>query len=219
MTALLGTADGVLRRAPWTTRSSELRTALPRLAACLAAFALAYGAVMGAFRGLNGYDQWLRQMAYSALKVPLLLARYIPHQLAELLCPQHAAGTEARFRRVGAGDHCGTGRARCRTRFARAAYSSLVRDIAGLPLGVAFQRNDVRRRKPRGPAALLRDYYRPLIQRNRRHGTMLACWGFMYVLVAIQLAWLLRPFIGSPERDVQFLRPRRGTTPMSSSAA
>jgi hypothetical protein len=54
---------------------------------------------------------------------------------------------------------------------------------------------------------LLRGYYRPLVRRNPRHRRMLACWAFIYVLVAIQLAWLLRPFIGAPERDVQFLRP------------
>jgi branched-subunit amino acid ABC-type transport system permease component len=55
--------------------------------------------------------------------------------------------------------------------------------------------------------ALLRGYYRPLIQRDARHRRMLACWGFVYVLVAIQLAWLLRPFIGAPTRNVEFLRP------------
>ncbi|MEM8944579.1 MAG: hypothetical protein AAGD11_05285 [Planctomycetota bacterium] len=54
---------------------------------------------------------------------------------------------------------------------------------------------------------LLRGYYRPLVLRNPRHRKLLVCWGLLYVLVAIQLAWLLRPFIGSRGIEVQFLRP------------
>jgi hypothetical protein len=45
-----------------------------------------------------------------------------------------------------------------------------------------------------------------LIARNPRHRVMLVGWGFVYTLVAIQLAWLLRPFIGSPVQPVEFFR-------------
>jgi hypothetical protein len=54
---------------------------------------------------------------------------------------------------------------------------------------------------------LLRLYYRPLLERNSRHRTVLIAWGMIYALVAIQLAWLLRPFIGTAGRPVQFVRP------------
>lgn len=54
---------------------------------------------------------------------------------------------------------------------------------------------------------LLRQYYQPLIARNPRHRALLLAWAAIDVLVAIQLAWLLRPFVGSPRQDVQFLRP------------
>ncbi|MEQ8837003.1 MAG: hypothetical protein RID07_09390, partial [Lacipirellulaceae bacterium] len=54
--------------------------------------------------------------------------------------------------------------------------------------------------------ALLRSHYRPLIARNPRHRQMLLAWGVVYVFVAIQLAWLLRPFIGSRGLEVQFFR-------------
>ena len=54
---------------------------------------------------------------------------------------------------------------------------------------------------------LLRQYYRPLVARNPRHRWILWGWLAVYMLVAIQLAWLLRPFIGAPNFDVQFLRP------------
>lgn len=53
---------------------------------------------------------------------------------------------------------------------------------------------------------LLREYYRPLIVRNPRHRLMLWTWLGIYVFVAIQLAWIFRPFVGSPGSPVQFFR-------------
>jgi hypothetical protein len=62
MATLLSAADDVLRRAPWTTRSADVAKALVRLLVCLVIFSLAYGALMGTFRGLTGQTQWLRQI-------------------------------------------------------------------------------------------------------------------------------------------------------------
>ena len=53
---------------------------------------------------------------------------------------------------------------------------------------------------------LVRGYYRPLIARNARHRWLLWCWLIVYTVVAIQMAWLLRPFIGSRSGS-RFLRP------------
>ena len=53
---------------------------------------------------------------------------------------------------------------------------------------------------------LLRQYYRPLIRRNRRHRWMLWTWLGIYVFIAIQMAWIFRPFVGDPGAPVQFLR-------------
>jgi hypothetical protein len=53
---------------------------------------------------------------------------------------------------------------------------------------------------------ILRAHFRPLIERNRRHRQLLIAWGVAYVFVAIQLAWLLRPFLGSSGMEVTFLR-------------
>jgi hypothetical protein len=52
----------------------------------------------------------------------------------------------------------------------------------------------------------VRGYYRPLIAQNPRHATMLWTWMAVYTLVAIQLAWIMRPFVGSPGAAVQFFR-------------
>ena len=52
----------------------------------------------------------------------------------------------------------------------------------------------------------MRRAYRALIRRNKRHRLMLWAWLTIYALVGIQLAWVLRPFVGSPAETVQFFR-------------
>src|SRR5262249_18388359 len=53
---------------------------------------------------------------------------------------------------------------------------------------------------------VLRRRYAPLIARNRRHRTMLWTWLGVYAFVGIQMGWILRPFIGQPQRAVTFFR-------------
>jgi hypothetical protein len=53
---------------------------------------------------------------------------------------------------------------------------------------------------------LLRGHYRPLIERNPRHRMMLRTWLGLYALVGIQMAWMLRPFVGSRTDPVEFYR-------------
>jgi len=206
MGALLRDADGVLRRAAWTTRSTEPRTALARLAICLAAFALLYGAIMGTFRGLSFQDQALRQVVYSAAKVPVLLAGSFALSLPSFFVLSTLVGLRRDFAES--------------LRAIVAAQAGLAIVLASLsPLtllwyassadyGSALVFNGVMfATASLAGQYLLRRYYQPLIARDPRHGVMQAFWGVTYVLVAIQLAWLLRPFIGSPGRPVEFLRP------------
>lgn len=49
---------------------------------------------------------------------------------------------------------------------------------------------------------VVRRYYAPLIARNRQHLGMMTLWFVMYVFVAIQMAWTLRPFVGDPNPDI-----------------
>ncbi len=49
-------------------------------------------------------------------------------------------------------------------------------------------------------------HYLPLIEKNPRHGICRWAWMALYVFVAIQLAWVLRPFVGSPELSTTFFR-------------
>ena len=74
MTAWLTTADDVLRRAPWVAGRTDSRRALLRLISCIILFGFLYGAAMGCFRVLDAQSGWILQIAYSAAKVPMLLA-------------------------------------------------------------------------------------------------------------------------------------------------
>jgi uncharacterized membrane protein (DUF485 family) len=49
-------------------------------------------------------------------------------------------------------------------------------------------------------------HYRELVRQNRRHAISRAGWVVLYVFVAIQLAWVLRPFLGAPDLPTRFLR-------------
>lgn len=50
-------------------------------------------------------------------------------------------------------------------------------------------------------------HYRELVQRNPRHRVARVSWMVLYVFVAIQAAWVLRPFVGDPHRPPSFFRP------------
>lgn len=49
-------------------------------------------------------------------------------------------------------------------------------------------------------------HYAPLVRSNRLHRIGKWSWVFLYVFVAIQLAWVLRPFVGDPSMAPRFLR-------------
>ena len=53
---------------------------------------------------------------------------------------------------------------------------------------------------------LLRRYYEPLVRKNFRHRWMMRFWIVAYAFVGIQAAYVLRPFIGSPDQETTFFR-------------
>ncbi|MEZ6196126.1 MAG: hypothetical protein R3F20_10445 [Planctomycetota bacterium] len=54
--------------------------------------------------------------------------------------------------------------------------------------------------------SVLARHYRPLIARDARHRVPRNLWLLLYVFVSIQFAWVLRPFIGNPAQETEFLR-------------
>jgi hypothetical protein len=45
------------------------------------------------------------------------------------------------------------------------------------------------------------------LRRNPRHRLMATAWLVLYAFVGIQMGWMLRPFVGSPDRRPAFFRP------------
>ncbi len=163
-----------------------------------------YGAIMGSYNGFVG-DGW-KQALLSASKVPVLFF------VTFLLCVPSFFVINAL-----AGLHADFGRALN----ALLAFQSLASIVLGAlgPItglmnvstanygfivlwnGVMFV-----------VASLLghwrmRQQYRPLIAGNPRHRLMLRFWTVLYWFVAIQMAWVLRPFVGDPKKPFQLFRP------------
>ena len=206
MRSWANTADDVLRRALWTTRPVDSSRAVLRLLVCLIVSGLLYGAVMGTFRGLAGHSQWQWQIVFSAVKVPMLLSVSFCLSLPSFFVLSTLLGLRRDFAQaVRSLVAAQTGLAITLTALAPITllwYASSADYAAALLFnGIVFAAASL------AAQFLLRGYSRPLVVRNPRHRILLAYWGAVYIFVAIQFAWLLRPFIGSPNREVQFLRP------------
>lgn len=202
----LTTANDILRRAPWVTRAADTRRTLAVLVVQLVLFGVLYGVAMGSFRALVAQSQWLQQMIYSAIKVPLLLTATFTLSLPSFYVINSLIGLR---RDLGSA-----------IRALVAAQAGLAIVLASLApftlLWYASSKNYNQALVFNGGMFaiasfsaqwLVRQYYRPLIARNPRHRTVLWCWLVVYSLVGIQMAWLLRPFIGMPDAAVRFLRP------------
>ena len=198
MTALLHQADALLR--PGNRQLVRARTHV----LVLILFGLAYGALMGLFWG---YDEAPRplQAAFSATKVPLLLiltfvlalpSFYVLNMLmglggdfAEALRALLATQAGLTVVLASLGPFTLVFYASTDNYDAAILFNALMFGIASL----AGQR-------------LLGRFYGPLIARDGRHRTMVRVWIVLYAFVGIQMGWVLRPFIGDPEKPTTFFR-------------
>ena len=173
------------------------------LPAIIVAFAPIYGGVMGSFRLDSPERIW--QVAYSASKVPLLLLA------TSLLC---LPGSFVLNTVLGLRDDF------------RESMQAILAGQAGLSIALATLAPFTRLwyfSTPSYRAALLFNagaftvatiaghivmfrYYRPLIRRHRYHRIMVYAWVVIYAFVGIQMGWMLRPFVGSPDLNVAFFR-------------
>jgi hypothetical protein len=200
--------DDVLRMRGWAGAARLEAGALRRAAGMTLLFGVAYGAVMGTYAGWAGSRAWndlLLQMAYSALKVPLLLAATCLVALPSFFVLNTLFGLRDDFRlavRAVAATQAGVAIILASLApltltwywSSESYYPAILFNAAMFALAsIAAQR-------------LLRGHYQPLIARNPRHRTMLRTWIGLYALVGIQMAWMLRPFIGSRSDPVEFYR-------------
>ena len=162
-----------------------------------------YGAVMATFTGLA--PGRCHQILYVAVKVPLLLLVTFALCLPSFFVVNTVAGLRDDFpealRAVVAAQAC--------TAIVLASLAPitvlLYLSTADYSLAVFF--NGVMFAIASVSAQfVVRRYYGPLIRRSPRHRAMLVLWLFFYVFVGIQMAWVLRPFIGDPTIHVAFFR-------------
>lgn len=163
----------------------------------------AYGGVMGAFGGFDG-DRLL-QIAFSAAKVPLLIAVTAVLALPSFFVMNTLLGLRDDFPEAA--------RAVATT---QVAVSVVLASLAPYTAVWYLSTTDYHEATAFnalmfGVASLsaqwvLRRRYAPLIARNRRHRIMLWGWLGVYGFVGIQMGWVLRPFIGQPGVPVTFFR-------------
>jgi hypothetical protein len=162
-----------------------------------------YGAAMGTFGGLTG-DRPL-QILVSAVKVPLLLLATFAISLPSFFVLNTLAGVRADFPaavRALAGGQAGlTIVLASLAPYTLFWYASVAGYGAALAFnGLMFAIATI------AAQGVLRHAYRPLIARDPRHRWLLRAWLIVYGFVGIQMAWVLRPFVGSPDMPVQFFR-------------
>ena len=166
-------------------------------------FGFAYGTVMGSYAARP------LQMLYSGLKVPLLLGIATGVCLLNFFVVNSLLGLREDF-----------GLALRAILTAQAAVA--VSLAAFIPVTAFFYASlpEVRESYPTAIAAngliflvaslggqlALNRAYEALIRLNTRHRYARVAWLGLYVFVAIQLAWTLRPFIGDPAKATGFLR-------------
>lgn len=160
---------------------------------------LLYGAVMGA------YSLRPLQMLYSSFKVPMLIAVSGLICLPNLIVLNTVLGLRQDLPAVLRGAALAQGTVCvCLAAFAPitvVAYLSLdVYAEAVLFNGAVFLVAAVA-----GQVTLSR-HYRPLIAANPRHRIARDAWLALYLFVAIQMGWVLRPFVGDPNQPTRLFR-------------
>lgn len=201
--AMLRRADDVLRGRFMGTGVAKASHSLAHLGVIILTCSLGYGAVMGSFGGIAGERVW--QVLYSALKVPLLLVVTFLLSLPSFFVLNTFLGLRADFP------------AALRAHVAAQAGLAIIL-IALAPLTLVWYASSADYQAAilfnglmfavasGGAQLLLRRGYRPLVDRRRRHRSLLRLWLFLYAFIGIQMGWLLRPFVGAPDQPVQFFR-------------
>jgi hypothetical protein len=198
-------ADDVLRGE--TARAEHVRarrgSLLQWLILAIVVYGMFYGGVMGSYAGANGPRGW--QVFYSAVKVPILLVVTFLLSLPSFLVVNTLFGLRDDLMRVL--------RALLSTQAGLTVILSSLAPftafwyVSGSDYQTAILFNGLMFAIASLSAQwLLRRDYAPLVRANHRHRYMLYIWLFIYVFVGIQMAWVLRPFIGNPQAPVQFFR-------------
>lgn len=192
---ILQHVDDVLQGRPWTIHEGRTRWRLLHLAGLLTVFGLLYGGVMGGYGATTG--RWTIQPLVSAAKVPVLLMVTFTVAMPSFFVINTLLGLRDDFRQAA--------RALMAT---QAAMTIILASLAPVTAFWYVSHDDYNAAilfnalmfaaAAVASQLVLRRYYRPLIQRNRRHRVTLWVWLVLYGFIGIQMGWVLRPFIGDP---------------------
>jgi hypothetical protein len=162
-----------------------------------------YGACMGGFGGILG-DGW-KQILLSASKIPLLFLVTFLLCLPSFFVMNGLAGLREDFARVAAallGFQCiaaivlaALGPVTILMNVSTGFYP-FIKLWNGVIFAVASLAGHYR----------MATLYRPLIGVNGRHRIFLRVWIVLYSFVGIQMAWVMRPFVGSPGMPFEVFR-------------
>ncbi|MEL7498664.1 MAG: hypothetical protein AAFN77_13740 [Planctomycetota bacterium] len=171
-----------------------------------------YGVAMGSYAAVAGQRSWTEQslqMVYSAIKVPLLLTMTVAIAIPSFFVINTLFGLRNQF-----------GEALRAIISAQAGLAIILVSLLPITIFVYVSLSVSSRGYSQGvmfnalvfgiasvsAQVMLRRYYAPLIKRSPRQRMMLRLWILIYAFVGIQAAYVLRPFIGSPNEPTSFFR-------------
>jgi hypothetical protein len=203
MKTLFLRANDILRADAWTTAQGRTGQRLFHLAFILVFFGLLYGAVMGSYGGIIGQRAW--QLLISGVKVPMLLMVTFALSMPSFFIINTLFGLRSDFAYVV--------RALLAT---QAGLTIILASFAPFTILWYVSFSDYQGAilfnalmfaiASFAAQSILRRLYQPLIQKSRRHLVSVRIWLVIYAFVGIQMAWVLRPFVGSPDMEPQFFR-------------
>jgi hypothetical protein len=162
-----------------------------------------YGVVLGSF----AIGRWPRglQMAYSGVKVPILLAVTFWLTMPSFFVVSTLLGLRsdlpAAFRAIVESQAVLTVVLASLAPLTAIWYLS----VPDYPDAILFNAAMFTIATGASQISLWRSY-RPLIGRKSQHRWMLRLWLIVYAFVGIQMGWVLRPFIGNPDLATTFVR-------------
>ena len=195
-----------------TTNQNATSISLRTAALIVVIAGVSYGSVMGCYAAVANQRAWSEQwvqMLFSGSKVPLLILTTLLVALPSFFILNTLVGLRHQFKEslqaillAQAGLVIVLLSLAPITLFVYVSVSPLQQgySLAVLWNTFAFGGASV------SAQLLLRKNYRQLIRQNPKHRWMIRIWIFVYAFVGIQMAYVLRPFIGSPGSAISFFR-------------
>lgn len=201
-----------------TTAPKRCSIQLPTMLKFIVLLAPLYGAIMGGFSWFAGFrnfaTQW-PQIAYSAVKMPLLLLATVAIALPAFFVFNSLAGLRDDFDKAALSIIASLATFSVAivalAPFTLMFYFSVTTEKTTYRIAVLFNALIFAIATSASSISLARNY-RNLAARARNHRHMFWVWVFLFAFVGIQLGWTLRPFIGNPFQPTTFFREESFTS-------